>query len=88
MSSYISTSGGGSKNPSKCQQCKRVGSDKLNMIENFLRDGVKEPPSRATKDEQERWITEHIRLLNALRDTFMQIYAEQINAMSSPTDDG
>lgn len=70
----------------RCRGCQRFYEPQLGTIERFLADGVKPPPSRATKDELEQWVTTHTKLLNSLRVIMLQVYASQIHIMSNSGD--
>lgn len=56
----------------RCSTCGRSKEPELTSIEQFLDKGIVPPPSRATKDELEQWVTRHTALMNNLRDILLR----------------
>ncbi|MAT51431.1 MAG: hypothetical protein CMK32_09645 [Porticoccaceae bacterium] len=65
---------------SNCRTCGRLKVPDLDTIEKFLSDGIKPPPSRATKDELEEWIDTHVRVMNSVRDLLVQTIAGEVHS--------
>ncbi|MAT51115.1 MAG: hypothetical protein CMK32_08025 [Porticoccaceae bacterium] len=63
-----------------CRACGRLKVQDLDVIEKFLSEGITKPPSRATKDELEKWIDEHARVFNNVRDLLVQTIAGEIHS--------
>jgi len=68
-----------------CRTCGRSVEPDLALIEEFLNIGINGPPSRATKDELEQWITRHTALMSILRDLLLRTIPMELHNRATST---